>query len=498
MISINSSQNFLSLSKGRMAAHLRFMSYILVIKLIVCGMGDTVPFLTKSKNKDQHKEKIRQRKEELRSRSVADQFKQDAKVWQTWLSSSHKTSVSEDRKNIAKRLFMALDAGELQYRNEEEKKFQSIATMNDKIARIDNKIPLASILSHGGRVVIEIPPLKEGRKKDELLDWVIGGNENNAKVYTNVSILTKDVNSRAEKFDKPVFQRSAATHSLKVGEDGHVHELKTNIGSHTSQFIGDLKITNQESEIRHLGMNTGLDTDGPENGSFGHLYMYWLPPTQTTPGALMVGCEGSEPGKKNKFGELHDSRAISSDFSPTDGLKFRHLKDSPFHPAKVDGLRICLDQTQLDQLLKKKVFSFDMEKLSIPVGTLTQNERQEKFAQLPRRERVPSPISPERDAIARSDQITPPSIHGPVRTEPIPSPSQPPNKILATVNIFEALSKQYTNESTQKFILTYQRQLKSNIEHTKEKKPDQPSTPSPSMQDSSLEPSDKVRVRQRK
>ncbi len=111
-------------------------------------------------------------------------------------------------------------------------------------------------------------------------------------------------------------------------------------------------------------MNLGLAEPGspaPEDGSHGHLYMYWVPPTTTKPGALLFGCEGSAPGCESYYGAAHTAAAARGEFSPTGGLKFSDAKFDGYEvrPKSVDGLRVDLTGDEVQKLMRKSVKEFD-------------------------------------------------------------------------------------------------------------------------------------------
>ena len=65
------------------------------------------------------------------------------------------------------------------------------------------------------------------------------------------------------------------------------------------------------------------------NGEQGHLYIYYANSTTDKPGVLLTGCEGSEAGKADQFGHVHDAKALSPEISPTAGLKWRNVHVGP-------------------------------------------------------------------------------------------------------------------------------------------------------------------------
>lgn len=133
--------------------------------------------------------------------------------------------------------------------------------------------PLAMALSHGGRILIQLPHDAAG---NTYWTWLWGGN--NAQP----------------------FLRKVATHSI---------ELRKN----PKPLTGNVQLYMNEENPRmgawsgqHFGVNIALGGLGNYNplsgqrvhpdGSHGHLYFYYLPPKANKYGGILVGCETSAPG----------------------------------------------------------------------------------------------------------------------------------------------------------------------------------------------------------
>ncbi|KAM3101421.1 DUF4157 domain-containing protein [Phormidesmis sp. 146-12] len=161
---------------------------------------------------------------------------------------------------------------------------------------------VAVALSHGGRVNIRIPAAK--KDPNRFFKWLIGEEAETSGVHT----------------------RTAGTHRVAIGE-GQTGSFKEKKGFGAAI---NAKVGTETGETHHYGLDLpvgglgNVDINGAvilPNGSYGHLYIGYKPPTATRDGALLIGCETDAPGSTNALGHKHDWRAKSAEFSTTGGAK---------------------------------------------------------------------------------------------------------------------------------------------------------------------------------
>jgi len=236
----------------------------------------------------------------LRNRSADEQLSNDAIQWDAYLHSKDERAASKEKKLIMARIFTIIQHCGLQAANDHP---------------TDCSLNLASVLSHGGRLVIQVPKITDANEDpNRLLDAILG-----------------DKNKKGEQ--GVFYARPFASHTLNV-EGDRVNEglLKT------TGLDGDYALLLKDKfNKRHFGMDIGVGYAGvmPEDGSHGHVYLYWLAPTLQSPGGLMIGVETAAPGKTNPYGTIHGASALKGEFTPTGGTKF---SSEPFAAHREAGL----------------------------------------------------------------------------------------------------------------------------------------------------------------
>lgn len=333
--------------------------------------------LSSSKKKRQQEEYMRRVEvmktfvdNEWKLRKFEGQVQRDA---ETWLETLRSPGV-EARGNILRRLFTVLRYGGLILRHSNSK--DSNPKDTQWRSWYTTGWPIATALSHGGRIIVQLPKRPSDSKSkfdSHFWKWLVAGDDGQLSDY--ISTSTNGDQCAREK--KLIFKRLGATHGLefekplqdtpttghsgantnnynnsvnhngKIDQDAHMYpplpngRRKVLVEAKTSGFnLRDTKMLRGDRHTlkyhRHWGMNIPLG--GHMNrrmtiktvradGCNGHVYMYRMPATETTYGGIMVGVEGSEWGKYDAVGGYHGVSAKSSPYSPTYGYKW-HSKNS--------------------------------------------------------------------------------------------------------------------------------------------------------------------------
>ena len=174
-------------------------------------------------------------------------------------------------------------------------------------AKYDGQVE--TLLSHGGRVNMIIPKLAgKDSKKDEFMIKMGLFDEKGKK------------NSKAG-----VEKRLASSHDIVKNPDGTFRETKASGPRAVKPKLG-----------QKLGMNIAaggagkLDINGEvikPDGSHGHLYMHWVPPTEKSDGVFQVGLEttafsfGSIKGTTGRSHGWRDNEDTATPVSSMDGAK---------------------------------------------------------------------------------------------------------------------------------------------------------------------------------
>jgi hypothetical protein len=191
---------------------------------------------------------------------------------------------------ILRRVFILLQAG--------LKKFDSKSD-----GYVDWQGPVATALSHGGRVNIRIPRLTGGRAATDLTDWL-------------------GITEGGERDEEgAVFDRGFATHRIDVAKDtkkkrGHFKEKGGMGASITNKMKGDTHIWGMNLSVGGLG---NRDFNGDvilPDGGHGHLFIGFRPPTTEMDGALQVGVETTGPHALSTVGYVHDWRSSEKTANP--------------------------------------------------------------------------------------------------------------------------------------------------------------------------------------
>jgi hypothetical protein len=192
-----------------------------------------------------------------RPRSAQEQFELDVAFWYGAL-----TEGKHEEIELLRRVFTILYYGGLLYYG---------SSGWDQWSR--SNIPIAAALSHGGRVLIQLPRASSG-EPDAFFRWL----------QAPSGIISRN-------------SRLAATHGIEP--------FAVPIPLRGLHRWHRLNETKSGGNGRHYGVNISLGGTGNinpisgntiySNGEHGHLYVYYLAPTADSYGGLLIGLEGSAP-----------------------------------------------------------------------------------------------------------------------------------------------------------------------------------------------------------
>ena len=210
----------------------------------------------------------------------------------------------------------------------------------------DLNIPLAVVLSHGGRIMVQIPRVENKANRDDFFNWL-----NQGGALTRRKGATHAVENFSEY--RLTLSNGRKLYIKETGGKGAFVRAKISKGAYHYGF---------NISMGGFGMINPLSGNFISNdGQHGHLYVHYQRPRTNKNGALLIGCEGSAPidqfqgegyatdqtGHKHKFGG-------SGNFGVTGGLKFKYKpkvrrryirrwkwkkSDSPWHNAGPDMTR---------------------------------------------------------------------------------------------------------------------------------------------------------------
>jgi hypothetical protein len=272
-----------------------------------------------------------------------------------------------DEKNIKEwEKYMKIDRDDLKSRQDFLKRLIIlISTQGLKITPTPNGIKdlspwpynVASSICHGQRILLQVKGLDDSYDLYNLL-------------------LTGDM----KKTSTIDIKRSKASHGLKFKEQtGMYEELKlSNVVETAQNIVFGLKGKHRGINISLGGIgNAGYSGDiiGPKGANYdpktkkllkdkqhGHVYIFKDSVKVKTGNfaALLIGIEGSEPGKTNSMGDTHTNKSAFIDpatlTSITGGDKWKNMVGEENAPSPLGGMRITIDAGQLKHLIK--VFNY--------------------------------------------------------------------------------------------------------------------------------------------
>jgi phosphatidylserine/phosphatidylglycerophosphate/cardiolipin synthase-like enzyme len=162
--------------------------------------------------------------------------------------------------------------------------------------------PLPSAISHGGRILIQLPK-SDVKGAATFWEWMLAGVK-----PSKGGLATHGVDYAKKPYERLYSDR------YKYLKETHGHLVAvTNLGHHYRLNIA----------MGGKGWwNPWTGKKISDNGEHGHLYMYYWKPTSKHYGAIMLSLESEAPHKTGQTGHKHTAKAGSEEFTATGGAKW--------------------------------------------------------------------------------------------------------------------------------------------------------------------------------
>jgi hypothetical protein len=300
--------------------------------------------------------------------SVTEQYERDIAMWYGQLKYA-----GDKGKELAQRLLGLLYNAGVMYRKKD-------GSWHD-VTSVKPEIPVASLVSHGGRIVVQLPMSNSiARNVTALLAAVPkgilsifteafgegkslaghGGLAGFAEglvvnaVTEGFALLPKMKEAGDDRFFSwfdggTLHKRALASHSTNLADgwgepvykEHHllVTEEKAS-GKHVFSNLYDGMAGRHMFKNLSLGGKPGDDMNPysgctiNKDGNHGHLYVNYRAPRWKLFGSLLVGAEGSNPGMSNQVGDTHSSKGIKNPYSCTGGQKWEELLGGAIYAGK--------------------------------------------------------------------------------------------------------------------------------------------------------------------
>jgi hypothetical protein len=372
------------------------------------------------------------------------QYAIDSKLWSNTIYPPG-GATDADLRGILKRIFTTFAGGDIAASQANaNNKLKYRPSSSSTLWNTWNK-PLASALSHGGRVLIRIKRGVQEKDKHEFWNWLVQGKASFSEA--------PGVNPLAG-----LQSRDASTHGIQFGTQTGPKEISYTLG--------------RASKVKNYGMNVpvggnkGVGADGKPitaDGSHGHLFLHYdVAPSNDTvwAAAILIGCETKAPtgfpgaggeshlGTTHKWYQFGKKQAVSvtggSKWSWTDEQTKQKMSiDDPSGvPGSEDCMYVDISTAQEFQDLQKNAALLNADStekmLKTPLWSLPQPQQAVQKPINPLQLQPPPPplIIPNQQPIQAIAQqpINPPIIQQPIAQQPVaqqPSIQQQPVPQLA-------------------------------------------------------------------
>jgi hypothetical protein len=279
--------------------------------------------------------------------------------------------------------------GNMCYRDASDQKFHPWRHLKQYLEKdsVFNVVPIAAILLHGSRALIEFPR----EIAEQLIDWLIVDKMSWRYLATHrisaldkaevLNTISKKKPTGEIKVLNPALKKclneekiSAAHAVIKLFSNSVVNFFSTNL---LNLFKDLINPGDEPQYTEHYGIDLALGGDGnrhfvsqariQNNGEHGHLYINCytaVAPKQQA--GLLLGIEQSAPGKVDQYGGAHDMVMSAKEYSASGGDFFcKKIRLPLWAEADYKGVRVLPLADYYDSLWNFiSIDSFDLIKVA--------------------------------------------------------------------------------------------------------------------------------------
>jgi hypothetical protein len=266
--------------------------------------------------------------------SLEKQFKRDIELISLAIVQCGQSEQDKIKADMLLKSMLLLFFGQLCYRHISDQRFYSFDTLNTYFKHSTlTHFPIAALLLHGSRVLIEFPI----EMRLQLVDWLIIDKSSwrylathSISALTEAEVIPKNLKNTPVAY--PV--RKCLKEEKVSGAHAAINLLSSSISglmanayfSFSTPIYAQDKITIAE----HYGIDLALGGVGNQhfssekiiqnNGEHGHLYInFYQGLAQKKQSGLLLGIEQSAPGKPDQYGGAHDLSVSDKDYSASGG-----------------------------------------------------------------------------------------------------------------------------------------------------------------------------------
>lgn len=264
--------------------------------------------------------------------SLDKQFKRDIEFISLAIVQCGSSQQDKLKADILLKSMLLLFFGQVCYRHGTDQRFYPFNTLDAHFEHsVFKHFPIAAILMHGSRVLIEFP----SDIASQLMDWLIV-DKNSWRYMATHGISALPIAERIE--HQSIFTTYKFLKEEKVSGTTAAFNLVSNsiAGLLSNPYLNFSATSSTQEKLNcaeHYGFDLALGGVGNQhfasketiqnNGEHGHLYIYFYQDqTQKKQSGLLLGIEQSAPGKPDQYGGQHDLTVSDKEYSASGGDLF--------------------------------------------------------------------------------------------------------------------------------------------------------------------------------